>query len=70
MDSRHATITKTINNIMPDLFYPNHLANRFFTWIKNTNKQTKKTFSGDYQVNGVNMLQNRLPLQSLRKADI
>lgn len=56
MDSRHATITKTINNIMPDLFYPNHLANRFFTWIKNTNKQTKKTFSGDYQVNGVNML--------------
>lgn len=58
MDSKYVAITKIINKIMSDLLYPNHFTNKFFTWIKNTSKQTnkKKTSSGDYQVNGANML--------------
>lgn len=41
MDSKHAAITKMIHKIMSDLLYPNHFANYFFTWIKNTNKIKK-----------------------------
>lgn len=55
MDSKHAAVTKMIHKIVSDLLYPNHFANYFFTWIKNTNK-IKKMSSGDYQVNGANML--------------
>lgn len=42
MDSKHAAVTKMIHKIVSDLLYPNHFANYFFTWIKNTNKIKKK----------------------------